>query len=60
MNWGQACSALKKSWLAYKLAGRNGGYRADIGWRIQKIQRSMGIQVTQFEDVPYDGEELSE
>jgi hypothetical protein len=48
MNWGQACSSLKKSWQAYKAAGRNGMYRTDIAWRINAIQKAMGIEKSEF------------
>ena len=45
MNFGQACSALKRSWRAYKLAGRDGaGTRADLAWRINRLQSSMGLK----------------
>ena len=42
MCWGPACSALRKSWYAYKMAGRQGGYRGDIAFRINRIQASYG------------------
>jgi hypothetical protein len=51
MRWGSACSALKKSWFHLKLLKRRGEYAGDIQWRIQKIQRSLGIPVTQFEEL---------
>ena len=42
MCWGPACSALRKSSYAYKMAGRQGGYRTDIVFRINRIQASYG------------------
>ena len=50
MSFGQACSALKKSWRHYRILGREGAYRDDIGWRIQRIQQALGLERTQFED----------
>jgi hypothetical protein len=32
MCWGPACSALKKSWYAYKKLGQVGSYRGDIAY----------------------------
>jgi hypothetical protein len=63
MNWGQCCSALKRSWKAYKIAGRNGEPRGDIAWRILNIQTQMGIEKSDFpelEGVDTDDEETSE
>ena len=52
MCWGPACSALKKSWFAYKMAGKSGTYRGDIAWRINKIQNAMGIKKSEFPKLP--------
>ncbi|MGA9153073.1 MAG: hypothetical protein WBZ36_21055 [Candidatus Nitrosopolaris sp.] len=51
MCWGPACSALRKSWYAYKMAGRQGGYRADIAFRINRIQAAMGIPKIEFHEL---------
>ncbi|MFZ0220378.1 MAG: hypothetical protein WAM42_01625 [Candidatus Nitrosopolaris sp.] len=51
MCWGPACSALRKSWYAYKMAGRQGGYRADIAFRINRIQAVMGIPKIEFHEL---------
>jgi hypothetical protein len=51
MTWGQACSAIKKSWFSYKMAGKSGMYRGDIAYRIQNIQRVMGIPITEFDEL---------
>jgi hypothetical protein len=59
-KFGPACSALKKSWFHLKLLKRRGEYAGDIQWRIQKIQRSLGIPITQFENMPYKTEQLEE
>ena len=58
MCWGPACSSLKKSWQAYKAAGRNGMYRADIAWRINTIQKAMGIEKSEFPEL--EGMETSD
>ena len=63
MNWGQCCSALKRSWKAYEIAGRNGEPRGDIAWRIRNIQTQMGIEKSDFpelEGMETDDEETSE
>jgi hypothetical protein len=51
-HWGGACSALKKLWKSYRIAGRNYGVdsRRDICWKIRNIQRAMGIPESQFEE----------
>jgi hypothetical protein len=51
MCWGPACSAIKKSWWAFKMAGKNGGYRTDIAFRINRIQAAMGIPRTPFAEL---------
>jgi hypothetical protein len=51
MNWGQCCSALKRSWKAYEIAGRNGEPRRDIAWRIRNIQTQMGIEKSDFPEL---------
>ena len=51
MNFGQACSALKKSWKAYKIAGRNGEPRGDIAWRIRSIESALGIEKSEFPEL---------
>src|SRR5215469_10536906 len=51
MCWGPACSALRKSWYAYKMAGHQGGYRADIAFRINRIQAAMGIPKIEFHEL---------
>ena len=43
MNIGQATSALKRSWRAYKIAGQNGEPRRDIAWRINYIENGLGL-----------------
>lgn len=51
MCWGSACSAIKKLWKSYKIAGRTGEPRSDIAWKIRNIQRAMGIPESQFEEL---------
>jgi hypothetical protein len=60
MCWGPACSALKKSWREYKIAGRNGEPRGDIAWRINRIQSAMGIEKSQFPELEGMNDEESE
>ena len=51
MTFGKSCEALRKSWYHYKMLKRQGTYAGDIAFRINKIQRSMGIPLTEFDDV---------
>src|SRR5215469_7257433 len=61
MNWGQCCSALKKSWKAYKIAGRNGEPRGDIAWRIRSIESALGIEKSEFPELEgMDDEEMTD
>jgi hypothetical protein len=59
-HWGGACSALKKLWKSYRIAGRNYGVdsRRDICWKIWNIQTALGIEKTHFEELEgmIDGE----
>jgi len=48
MCWGPACNSLKKLWKSYKIAGRNGEPRRDTAWKINAIQKTMGIQKSEF------------
>lgn len=60
MNWGQACSALRKTWYRYKTEKRQGINVRPLAYRIKKIQRSMGITEAQFPelDEEWAGEQL--
>jgi hypothetical protein len=51
MNWGEAWSALKKSWKSYKKArASNNQMEMNIlAVRINNIQEWMGIEVTDFD-----------
>jgi hypothetical protein len=63
MNYGRAVSALRKSWTAYRIAGRNGEPRADLALRIVRIQSALGIEKSVFPELQgmeMDDEELSE
>jgi hypothetical protein len=61
MNWGRAVSALRKSWTAYRIAGRNGEPRADLAYRIRSIQSSLGIEKSTFPELEgMDDEESNE
>jgi hypothetical protein len=54
IKWGAACSSLKKSWWSYKMSKKYGSgldSRRDLAYRINKIQYSMGIPLTQFEEL---------
>jgi hypothetical protein len=54
IKWGAACSSLKKSWWSYKMSKKYGNgldSRRDLAYRINKIQHSMGIALTQFEEI---------
>src|SRR5437016_12963264 len=48
---GGCISALKGSWKAYRIAGRNGEPRADLAYRIRNLQLAMGIPTTEFEEL---------
>ena len=58
MCWGPACNSLKKLWKSYKIAGRNGEPRRDIAWKINAIQKAMGIQKSEFPEL--EGMEMDE
>jgi hypothetical protein len=45
---GGCISALRKSWRAYYIAGRNGEPRNDVAHRIVSIQSALGIERSQF------------
>ena len=51
MCWGPACNSLKKLWKSYKIAGRNGEPRRDIAWKINAIQKAMGIEKSEFPEL---------
>lgn len=55
MNVGQSISALRKSWRAYKIAGRNGEPRKDLAYRINHIEDSLGLEKFQFEELAERG-----
>jgi len=58
MNWGSACSALKKTWHAFKLGKKRGEYVTDLAIRVNRLQDGMGIPPTEFEGLEHyeDGE----
>jgi len=58
MCWGPACNSLKKLWKSYKIAGRTGEPRSDIAWKINTIQKAMGIQKSEFPEL--EGMEMDE
>src|SRR5215469_3414094 len=58
MCWGPACNSLKKLWKSYKIAGRTGEPRSDIAWKINTIQKAMGIQKSEFREL--EGMEMDE
>jgi hypothetical protein len=61
IKWGAACSSLRKSWFAYKMVGKYGSRldsRRDLAYRINKIQASMGVPLSRFEEL--EGLNLSE
>ena len=61
MCFGPSCEALRKSWYAYKRLGKDGGYRGDIAYRINKIQKALGFPKSEFPelDPQWIDEELS-
>ena len=56
MRWGPAVSALKKLWKSYKIAGRTGEPRSDLAWKINQIQKAMGIEKSEFPGTRGDGD----
>lgn len=61
-SWGQNVSALRKSWLGYKIAKRKDEqdeltYYANL---IVKIQRVLGIRQSVFEDIEIDPEAIND
>ena len=58
MRWGPAVSALKKLWKSYKIAGRTGESRSDLAWKINQIQKAMGIEKSEFPEL--DGMEADD
>ena len=58
MRWGPAVSALKKLWKSYKIAGRTGEPRSDLAWKINQIQKAMGIEKSEFPEL--DGMETDD
>jgi Ran GTPase-activating protein (RanGAP) involved in mRNA processing and transport len=51
MRWGPAVSALKKLWKSYKIAGRTRESRSDLAWKINQIQKAMGIEKSEFPEL---------
>jgi hypothetical protein len=48
----QACSALRRSWKAFKKSHRQSGYDSELGYRINRIAYFLGIPLVQFENGP--------
>jgi hypothetical protein len=42
------------------MAGRNGIYRGDVAWRINRIQNAMGIEKSEFPELEGISDEESE
>jgi hypothetical protein len=51
-RFGGACNALKKQWYQFKRLRKEGDRGWDIILRINKIQRALGIEMTEFRDGP--------
>jgi hypothetical protein len=49
---GGCISSLKRSWRVFEIAGRNGEPRGDLAWRINHVQDTLGIPLTEFEEYP--------
>ena len=47
-KWGGACQALRKNWFKYKMEKREGGRGWDTILKINRIQRALGIKMTDF------------
>ena len=55
---GSRLQFIKKLWKSYKIAGRNREPRRDIAWKINAIQKAMGIEKSEFPEV--EGMEASD
>ena len=51
-KFGGACNAMRKSWFHYKMLKREGERGWDIILRINRIQRALGLEMTEFRDGP--------
>lgn len=51
-NFGVACEIMRKSWYHYKRLRKEGDRGWDIILRINKVQRALGIPLTEFRDGP--------
>jgi hypothetical protein len=38
-------------WKSYKIAGRTGEPRSDLAWKINQIQKAMGIEKSEFPEL---------
>lgn len=57
MRFGPACNKLKKLWIDYKSARKLGlSGSSQTAWEINRIQRSMGVEVTRFDELEAMGE----
>jgi hypothetical protein len=57
MRFGPACHKLKQLWKDYKSARELGlSGSSQTAWEINQIQKSMGIQVSEFEELAAIGE----
>jgi hypothetical protein len=59
MQVGQAISALKRSWTAYRVCRHNGESRY-LAYRINRLQNSLGLEPTLFEELEGMDDEESE
>jgi len=51
MTIGKSFSMLKKSWRSYKLYRKDGYPTTDLAFRILKIQRSLSLPLSQFDEL---------
>jgi hypothetical protein len=57
MTFGQGCSSLIKLWKGYRQARLQGlPGSSEISYKINAIQRAMGVEVTHFEELEAMGE----
>jgi hypothetical protein len=52
LSFKQACSALRKSWKAWKISHRQYGYDSELGYRINRICYFLGLPLVEFENGP--------
>ena len=56
MTFGRSFEALRKTWYSYKRNKKDGFPAPDLCYRILKIQRALGLPLSQFEELEQYGD----